>query len=263
VVLRDISNPFYTQIAMGIESVARASQYSILYHNTFENHDYEVDAIRSLVSFRVSGIIISPIQLGVDLSHLQHVTSLGVPIVSIDKLPNINCHSISFANRDAAFKATCYLADRGHTELAFIKGPESASSAKERLQGFSDCMAQRHLAVRDEWLVDPGTTEGERHEAIYRMLKDPDNRPTAIFCFNDLLAVSVYKAAHELGIRIPQDLSVVGFDDIEIASLLGPPLTTVRTESYKVGVEAAHMIMSDLKGAGEKVKDVKHMPELV
>src|SRR5690606_6584775 len=84
VVLRDISNPFYTQIAMGIENVARKSGYSILYHNTFENHDHEVDAVRSLISFRVSGLIISPIQLGVDLSHLRHVASLGIPIVSID-----------------------------------------------------------------------------------------------------------------------------------------------------------------------------------
>lgn len=263
VVLRDISNPFYTQIAMGIESVARASQYSILYHNTFENHDYEVEAIRSLISFRVSGIIISPIQLGVDLSHLQHVASLGIPIVSIDKLPNINCHSISFADREAAFRATCYLAERGHNDLAFIKGPESAASARERLQGFKDCVASRGLTVKDEWMVDPGTTEKERHDAIYRLLKDPANRPSAIFCFNDLLAVSVYKAAHELGIRIPQDLSVVGFDDIEIAQLLGPPLTTVRTDSYKVGEQAAQMIMSDLKGKGEKVQDVTYTPELV
>ncbi len=263
VVLRDISNPFYTQIAMGIESVARASGYSILYHNTFENHDYEVDAIRSLVSFRVSGIIISPIQLGVDLSHLQHVSSLGIPIVSIDKLPDIQCHSISFADRDAAFKATCYLADRGHNKIAFIKGPESAASAKERLLGFTDCVEKRSLNLKDEWLVDPGTTEKGRHDAIFKLLKDASSRPTAVFCFNDLLAVSVYKAAHELGIRIPQDLSVVGFDDIEIASLLGPPLTTVRTDSYKVGEEAARLIMTDLKGSDEESKDIRHTPELI
>src|SRR5690606_2794344 len=100
--------------------------------------------------------------------------------------------------------------------------------------------------VPKAWLVDPGTTEVERHSAINKLLKNPDKRPTAVFCFNDLLAVSVYKAAHELQIRIPQDLSVVGFDDIAIASLLGPPLTTVRTDSYKVGVESARMIMADL-----------------
>jgi DNA-binding LacI/PurR family transcriptional regulator len=263
VVLRDISNPFYTQIAMGIESVARASGYSILYHNTFENHDHEVDAIRSLLSFRVSGIIISPIQVGVDLSHLEHVTTVGIPMVSIDKLPNIQCHSISFADHDAAFKAACYMADQGHERIAFIKGPESAASAKERLSGFLECAQKRNLNVPKDWLVDPGTTDRERHDAIYELIKDPAKRPTAVFCFNDLLAVSVYKAAHELGIRIPQDLSVVGFDDIEIASLLGPALTTVRTDSYKVGVEAAEMVMAELKGATSKLKDIRHTPQLV
>lgn len=263
VVLRDISNPFYTQIAMGIESVARASQYSILYHNTFENHDYEVDAIRSLISFRVSGIIISPIQVGVDLSHLQHVAKLGIPIVSIDKLPQIECHSVSFADKEAAFNATSYLLDRGHEKIAFLKGPESAASARERLKGFTDCVAERNLEVREEWLVDPGTSDSDRHAAIRQLLQEAKKRPSAIFCFNDILAVNVYKVAHELGLRIPQDLSVMGFDDIEIAPLLGPPLTTVKTHAYKVGVEAARMIMSDLKGAGEKVKDQKYTPEVV
>ena len=263
VVLRDISNPFYTQIAMGIENVARSKGYSILYHNTFENHEYEVDAVRSLISFRVSGIIISPIQLGVDLSHMQRVTSLGIPVVSIDKLPGIKCHSISFADHDAAYKATCYLADKGHKDIAFIKGPASASSAKERLAGFQDCIKKQNLTSKPGRLIDPGTTELQRHEAIFSLLKNHKDRPSAIFCFNDLLAVSVYKAAHELQIRIPQELSVVGFDDISIASLLGPPLTTVRTDSYKVGVEAAEMIMKDLQGKDTEFKDIRHTPQLV
>ena len=248
---------------MGIESVARASRYSILYHNTFENHNDEVEAIRSLISFRVSGIIVSPIQLGVDLSHLKHAASLGIPIVSIDKLPNIQCHSISFADKEAATKATSYLVESGHEKIAYIKGPESVASAKERLKGFTQCMAERGLEVRSEWLVDPGTTEAERHTAIYNLLKDKSHRPTAVFCFNDLFAVSVYKAAHELGLSIPKDLSVVGFDDIEIASLLGPPLTTVAMPAYNVGAEAAEMIMTDLKGGGEKLRDIKHTPKLV
>lgn len=263
VVLRDISNPFYTQIALGIESVARNSGYSILYHNTFENHHYEVDAIRSLISFRVSGIIISPIQLGVDLSHLEHVTSLGLPIVSIDKLPNIKCHSISFADRQAAFEATSHLAEKGHTKIAFIKGPKSAATAEERLSGFLEAVKKHKLNIPKEWIIDPGTREEDRHQVIHELLGDPKKRPTAVFCFNDLLAVSVYQAAHDLELKIPQNLSVVGFDDITIAQLLGPPLTTVRTDAYKVGVEAAEMVLSDLQGEQTINKDIRYTPTLV
>ncbi len=265
VVLRDISNPFYTQVALGIENVARSSGYSILYHNTFENHSYEVDAIRSLISFRVSGIIISPIQVGVDLTHLQHAATLGLPMVSIDKLPGVECHSISFANHDAAYQATAYLADLGHTQIAFLKGPESAATASERRAGFLECCKDRGLAVNENFLVDTGTTEQDRHAAIYKLLKNPARRPSAIFCFNDLLAVSVYKAAHELQIRVPQDLSVVGFDDVPIAELLGPPLTTMRIDSYQVGVEAAEMIITDLQGGADKQehRDVRHAPSLI
>lgn len=263
VVLRDISNPFYTQVALGIESVARASGYSILYHNTFENHEYEVNAIRSLISFRVSGIIISPVLVGVDLSHLQHVCASGLPLVSIDKIPAVNCHSLSFANEEAAFEATGYLVEKGHRRIAYVKGPESAVSARERLAGFKTCMARHGLSVPEDWMVDPGTTEEQRHEAIFRLLNNPDHRPTAVFCFNDLLAVSVYKAAHELRIRIPDDLSVVGFDDVPIASLLGPSLTTVATASREVGVEAAQMIMTALESkTPPPVADIRHTPKL-
>lgn len=263
VVLRDISNPFYTQIAMGIESVARSQGYSILYHNTFEKHDYEVEAIRSLISFRVSGIIVSPIQLGVDLTHLAHVGSLGIPLVSIDRLPDVRCHSISFENHQAVRTATNYLVEKGHRDIAFIQGPHSVTTARERLQGFTDSMQAHGLPTRKEWMVDPGTTDKERHEAIHNLLKNKQQRPSAIFCFNDLLAVSVYKAAHELGIRIPDELSVMGFDDIEIASLLGPPLTTVRTDSYEVGEEAARLVLSELADATVEPRDIRHLPELV
>lgn len=263
VVLRDISNPFYTQVALGIESVARASGYSILYHNTFENHEYEVSAIRSLISFRVSGIIISPVLVGVDLSHLQQACAAGLPLVSIDKIPSVHCHSLSFANEEAAYEATAYLIEKGHRKIAYVKGPESAVSASERLCGFTRSMQEQGLRVPEEWLVDPGTTEEERHEAVYRLLKDPDHRPTAVFCFNDLLAVSVYKAAHQLRIHIPDDLSVVGFDDVPIASLLGPSLTTVATDSRQVGVEAAQIVMSAIQSkTPPPVADVRHTPKL-
>lgn len=263
VVLRDISNPFYTQIALGIESVARDSGYSILYHNTFENHMYEVDAIRSLLSFRVSGLIISPIQLGVDLTHLSNVQALGIPMVSIDKIPDVKCHSISFADHDAAYKATEYLADHGHEKIAFIKGPASSATASERLSGFLECTGKRGIEVPDEWMVSPGNTDQERHEAITRLLENPAHRPTAVFCFNDLLAVNVYRTAHDLQIRIPRDLSVVGFDDITIAPLLGPPLTTVRTDAYNVGVQAARMVMGELQGEPGTLHDIRYTPELV
>ena len=248
VVLRDISDPFFTQVALGIESIARSSQYGILYHNSFENHEYEVEAIRLLVAHRVAGIIISPIVLGVDLSHLWQARTQGIPMVSLDMLPGIACHAITFADERGAYEATAHLLDCGHTRIAFLGGSVSSPSAQARLMGFRSCMVDRGVPASANLIVGAGASEDDRAAAARSLLVDPKGRPTAILCYSDRMAVTVYKIAHELQIRIPDDLSVMGIDDIELGSVLGPPLSTMRLDAYGAGSEAASMILSEIRG---------------
>ncbi|MCX7018598.1 MAG: LacI family DNA-binding transcriptional regulator [Candidatus Sumerlaeota bacterium] len=266
VVLRDISNMFYTQLAMGIESVTRSEGYDILYYNTFENHDYEVEAVHSLLSYRVSGVIISPIILGMDLSHLWKLWRSGTPFVSIDKIPSLINHSISFENERAAYDATRYLIGRGHRRLAFLGGPESSISAQARLMGHKSCLLDHGIAINGKWIAGAGTDEAQRNAAAHKVLDDPARRPTAVLCFNDLVAINVYKAAHALHLHIPNDLSVMGFDDIEMASLLGPPLTTMRLDSYRAGAEAARIVMESINrnyAPASEIKQIEYAPELI
>lgn len=264
VVLGDLSNPFFTQVALGIESVARSHQYGILYHNTFEYHDYEVAAIRSLVAYRVAGIIISPIIVGADLSHLWQVHTGGTPIVSLDKIPGFTTPAISFADEEGAYAATRYLIECGHRRIAFLGGPTSSASARARLMGFRSCMVDHGVPIAPRLVAGAGTSEDDRAAAARALLMEPAERPTAILCFNDRVALTVYKIAHELQIRIPEDLSVMGFDDIELASVLGPPLTTMRLDAYGAGAEAASLVLAQIRGeASEARKDVRFPAQLV
>lgn len=264
VVLGDLSNPFFTQVALGIESVARSYQYGILYHNTFENHEYEVEAIRSLAAYRVAGVIISPIVIGTDLSHLWQVYTKGTPLVSLDKLPGFGCHAISFADEEGAYEATRYLLECGHTQIAFLGGPPSQASAQARLMGFRSCMVDMGVPLPPRRIAGAGNSEEDRASAARALLIDPADRPTAILCYNDRIALTVYKIACELQIRIPDDLSVMGFDDIELASVLGPPLTTMRLDAYGAGAEAASVILSQIRGeASSQRRNVQFPAQLV
>lgn len=263
VVLRDISNPFYTQLALGVESVARANNYGILYYNTLENHTYEVEAIRSLTSYRVSGIIISPLAIGVDHSHLQSTIANETPLVSIDDIPDVHCLSVSFANEKASFEATSYLISMGHKKIAFIKGPKTASSGEDRLRGFLDCMEKNKLNVPPSYIISGDLSNDEAGKEIKMLISAKNAPPTAILCFSDMIALSVYKAAHDLKLKIPENISVVGFDDIEIASVLGPALTTMKLDSFIAGKKAAQMILDEIRGTDEPLKSIKLTPELI
>jgi DNA-binding LacI/PurR family transcriptional regulator len=253
VVLRDISNPFYTQLAMGIEAVAREHAHGLLYYNTHEDHDIEVEATRELVGFNADGLIISPVLVGVDLDHLWRTAQKGKPLVSIDRVPGLACDCVEFDNEPAARDATRHLLSRGHRRIGFLGGPETSSSAQQRLNGFRAELLE-HGARLDPALVrGAGATADERHAAARALLTlPPAKRPTAILCFNDLIAISVYRVAHDLRLRIPDDVSVVGFDDIEMAALLGPPLTTVRLDSREAGATAARLLIERLEAEGEK-----------
>lgn len=242
VVLRDIGNPFYSQVALGIESVARAKGYSLLYYNTFESHATEVSAIQSALAYNVAGVIISPVLVGVDLKHLWDFRQRGKVLVSLDQIPGMQTHYVAFTNEEAAYEATQYLVGLGHKRIGYLGGPESSASNQARLMGFKRCLVDKGMSPDSAVIVGNATTPEDRNRAAHEVLSmEKSKRPTAVLCFNDLLAISVYKSAHDLGMRIPDDISVVGMDDIEMAELLGPPLTTMRLHAREAGAAAAEL----------------------
>jgi DNA-binding LacI/PurR family transcriptional regulator len=265
VILRDISNPFFTQVDMGIEEVARQKNYSLLYYNSLESHEAEVAAIQALESFNVAGAIISPVLVGVDLGHLANFVEKGRVLVSIDHVPSVETHSVGFENEKGAFAAVQYLVNAGHRRIAYLAGPETSSSNEARFMGYRRALKSAGIAYDKELMLGAGTTPQERIAAASAMLSRPrTTRPTAIFCFNDLIAIAVYKVAHRLRLRIPQDISLVGFDDIDMAELLGPPLTTMRLHAREAGARAAEIMISAVNAKGDfPAERVAFEPELV
>ena len=139
--------------------------------------------------------------------------------------------------------ATDYVIGRGHRRIGHIAGPVYSQGARDRKLGFIESLIEHDLRVSDSLIVDAGETAAAGYAAALVMLRDPSKRPTAIVCFNDMVAMGVYRAAHELSLDIPGDLSVIGFDGIDLAALLGPPLTSVDIRPGELGGRVAELLV--------------------
>lgn len=274
VILPDITNPFFPEVLAGLEQEARSKGYTFFLCDTVstngdsqEQYERESQYLNILLEKQVDGIVMIGGRINLARPTKEHVSevievSKRVPTVLINgSLPGHAMHRVYADEREGAELATQHLIDLGHKDIAFAGGFRGMSNTLARIQGFVRTMEQAGLGVRKEWLLDGGFSV-ESGKRFMNELLQMRNRPTAIFCANDLVAIGVMKAAYRAGLRVPQDLSLVGFDDIPYASNSIPELTTVSLKCYEAGKNAAEML--HLMITKSKVgKNTRVRPELV
>ncbi len=244
-ILKDVLNPFNSLIVEGVNSVLRPEGYNTLLLSTMDDHSRELEALKMARSYRVDGIIITPQQVGVDLSHLWKVKEAGDICVTFGCSPGIDFSYTEFDEAGAIRRLTGHLADLGHSRIGFLSGPATSLSARKREDGFREEIMARRLEFRPKYILSGGATVKEGRGSARRLLA-LDERPTAIICYNDLAAAGAYLAAGECGLSIPEDLSITGFDDIELASVFGPPLTTVKQPCFEMGCWMASRVLEEI-----------------
>lgn len=253
-ILKDIMNPFNTRIVEGINSVLGPRRYSTLLLSTEDDHDREVQAVSAALSYQVDGIIITPQQVGCDLGHIWGLASRGTPLVTLGALPGIETARVEFDEKEAGKIAAEHLLKMGHTRIRHLRGPGSSGAAELRAAGFQEALLRAGLPFEAELIVATGATTKEGWFASSRLLRGAGGgrreAPTALLCYNDLVAAGVYKSAAELGVPIPGELSVVGIDDIELAPVFGPPLTTIRQPCFEMGQAMAKMLLAQIDSVG-------------
>jgi len=210
---------------------------------------WKTELVASVTALRLDGVLLTP-PLSDNGEVLKVLEDLDVPYVRIspdhdpDRSPFVHIDE-----RAAAYEMTTYLLDRGHTDIGFIRGQATHSSARLRFEGFQAALAERGLAPRAEWIVDGGFQFPSGQDAA-RTLLDRDERPTAIFAANDAMAFGAIVAAAKLGIAVPGELSVVGFDDAPAAQIYSPGLTTIRQPVAEMGALAVDLLLSPPDGEG-------------
>lgn len=253
-VIPDINNPFFPEIIKGVERTAKNLGYSLILCNTDNDKKEEEESISLLKSKQVDGIILS---LSLENKEvLKELEEQKFPVVQIDRsVKESNYPAITIDNERSAYIATEYLIKNGHTKIGHITGDLDTETAIDRLNGYKQALGDYGLAHNKEWILagDYSAESGRKQmEEIIKLSK----RPTALFFANDLMAFGAYDAIFRHGLRIPEDFSIIGHDNIEITSFIRPGLTTMDQPKYKLGEQAA---MNLIKLIENKEQSVPHV----
>ena len=245
-VMPDITNPFFPEIARGAEDQASLSRYSIIYCNTDDNLIREDGYIDILTEKMVDGIIFAH-------SADRESGSLGlkrcrVPIILIDRdydSPNV-IGKVLVDNTKASYKGVSYLLDQGYKKVVYIAGSMNTQTAKDRLAGYKKALAEKHMDYKSSY-VKIGEYKSLWGESAAKALIAEGLPFDAIFCGNDLIAIGAIRALKEAHLRVPEDIGVMGFDDIYMASMVEPELTTIKQPNYEMGFRAAELLINAIE----------------
>jgi len=252
-IMPDIVNPFFPEIARGAEDRASLSRYSIIYCNTDDNLTREDAYVDILSEKMVDGIIFTHSADREGAS--EGFKRCRVPVVLIDRdydIPNV-IGKVLVDNMKASFTGVNYLIDQGYRKIAYIAGPMHTRTARDRLAGYKKALEERGIPCRDEY-VKVGEYKTQWRIKATNLFLEEKTDFDAIFCGNDLIAIGAVKALKDAGYKVPEDIGIMGFDDIYMAGIVDPSLTTIKQPNYEMGYRAAELLINEIETAGVSEK---------
>jgi DNA-binding LacI/PurR family transcriptional regulator len=250
VIVNNLDDPFWSEVLHSIDEVSHAANYNLFIAATHRDKTRENEVVQAMIQRGVDGVIICAPQFRPKQSHL--LMTYGLPMVIVNNEGSTNSPYLVYNDDIYGIRlATHHLIKLGHREIAFLGNSVGGRTSLEREKGFRQEMHESGLPIKEAFVY---TSHQETLQAGFeatRALLAQKPTPTAIVCYNDVLATGVYSAIHLAGLRIPEDISITGFDDIAVAAYLYPPLTTVRQFKDKLGATATTMMLNLLKAEGE------------
>ncbi len=241
VIIADVRNPFFTDMVRGIEDVASAEGYSVVLCNSDEDETKEADYIDVALAERMAGVILSPSSSRTE--HVDSLVSAGCPVVLVDReLDGVRADAVLADNEQGAYVATRHLVEQGFERIACVTGPEEYSTAAQRLSGYRAALIEAGRDVDESLVRFADFREPGGRAAMESFLKCPQ-RPDAVFSANNLMTLGVLRCLADHGLSVPDEVGVVGFDDLPWAELVRPTVTTVGRSTYDEGRVAAEALV--------------------
>lgn len=240
----DITNPFFPQLVRAIEDVMYPAGYTTILFNSDENLSHELEYIEGMTSKYIDGFIIVSNTL-----QWEHLKGIHVPIVALDRHMDECISSVTIDNYEGSKKAIQYMLDRGCKRIAHIEGPTHVFTSMERKRAYLDLMNDHQLST----LSQQGHYELEQGMASAMQLLSKHREVDGIFAGNDVMAIGALKAAEKLGVKVPEELSVMGFDGVEWGSSVTPELTTMQQPIYNMGQRAAELLLARIQDVHSRV----------
>ncbi len=260
-IITDILNLFHATVAKGVQDSAFRHGYNLILGNTDEDPGREKTYLDTFISYQLQGLVIVP-----TARTRVHLRSIGhVPVVEVDRTSGYpNAHAVLVDNIKGTLEAIGYLVRLGHRRIGTIAGKSEVTTGAERLEGYMQAMRDAELAIDPRWVVHSDHREDGGYRAARGLLDLPAGlRPTALFIVNNEAAAGAVRATRELGFRIPEDISLVSFDDARWAQLMDPPLTVVEQPAYEMGLRAGEMLFQSIETGGESQAILRLAPRLI
>ncbi len=255
VLVPDIQIHFFASIVVSIERVLQEAGYLLLLGNTYDSLESEKQHIETFLSEDVSGVIFTP-AVSPDIQNFKRLRDAGVPMIAIDRLPgDLRVDTVQVSNEKSTLNATLHLISEGHHRIGYIGGPKSISTAVDRQAGYECALTQLGIPL-DQSLIQPG---GYTIEGGYRAMRDLwklNQRPTALLMANNSMTLGAMQFICENDISVPDQISIIGFDDMPWSTILRPPLTVITQPTTEIGVLAAQLMLARLNEPNSSIKHI-------
>jgi LacI family transcriptional regulator len=245
-IVTDITNPFWPAVARGVEDTAHEADFEVILCNTDESEAKQERYLDVLLQKRVDGILLVPACASAALG--EWIRNQTIPIVLLDR--RVDCAKVDTVrgdSEDGAYQLVRHLISLGHERIAVLSGPQNVSTAVDRVAGYRRALAEAGLEARAEWVQWGRFSQASGYEATERLLATSP-RPSALFAVNNFLAVGALRALRNAGLRVPEDMSVVSFDDLTSELVIEPFLTVAHQPAYEMGQRAAELLLDRLSG---------------
>lgn len=245
VVVPDITNTFFSRVLRGIETIARENGYRVLLGDTENDITLENEYLKTLYEKHADGLIL--LTARTDRITIEKLSENYPVVLACEYLEGSNLPTVSIDNISAARKATEHLIKLGHRRIAHITGPMNVILSRDRLKGYKQAMESYELEV-DPILIQEGDFYYKTGYNLMLKLLFIENPPTAVFAANDEMAIGAIKAIQSQGLKVPEDIAIVGFDNIKMSAIFSPSLTTIGQPTYKIGEKAMNLLLDLIRG---------------
>ncbi|QMU78415.1 LacI family transcriptional regulator [Streptacidiphilus sp. PB12-B1b] len=260
----DMGNPFFVDVARGAEKAAREAGLIVMMCNSGQDAAEEAAYLSHFAQQQVLGVLLSPV--GGAESDVGMLRRSGIPVVLVDRGAGAeNACSVSVDDVLGGALAARHLIETGHTELVFVGGPKALHQVRSRLSGARQALAEAGLPPEALTVIETGRPDIAAGRDAGQRLLGLSPRPTAVFCANDLLAIGMLQSLFAAGIRIPEDVALIGYDDIEFAGAAAVPITSVRQPAFQIGLTSAELLIAEsfAEEGQHQHRQVVYQPELV
>ncbi|MDI6619186.1 MAG: LacI family DNA-binding transcriptional regulator [Clostridiales bacterium] len=244
-IVYDLNSPYYDKVTKGIQDVAFLFGYSVI---IFCEYNFGRDGS---YNFLKEGIVDGAIIVGSSLTDddIANLSNEGLPLVLLDrKIEQSDICSVLINNKKGASEAVEYLIGLGHKKIGFISGKENSYDNVGRTRGYIETLTKNGFKINKDYILQGGFTEKSGYDVMRNFLSSSDDIPTAFFSANDEMLIGAMRAVHEKGLKVPEDIAFVGFDDIQAATYVRPKLTTIKSPIYEIGSFSGHMLFNLIKG---------------